>query len=42
MYIKEILQYLLWPALITVSWLITWYVLKYFEKAEGESTGTRE
>ncbi len=40
MYIKEILQYLLWPALIIIAWIIIWNVLKYYEKTEEK--GRRE
>jgi hypothetical protein len=32
MYIPQILQYLLWPALILISWFAIWYAVKYFEK----------
>jgi len=32
MYIKQIIAYLLWPALIWVSWLLVKYFLRIYEK----------
>jgi hypothetical protein len=32
MYITEILQYLLWPALIAVTWFAVRFALSRFEK----------
>jgi hypothetical protein len=32
MYISQILQYLLWPALIVISWFAVRFTLSYFEK----------
>jgi hypothetical protein len=37
MYITQILQYLLWPALIIISWLIIKNVLASFEKKFPEN-----
>jgi len=32
MYINEILQYLIWPGFIIISWLSVKYALSYYEK----------
>jgi len=32
MYISEILQYLLWPLLIAVSWFAIHFAIKQYEK----------
>jgi hypothetical protein len=32
MYITEILQYLLWPALIAVTWFVVSFLLARYEK----------
>lgn len=32
MYIKEILQYLLWPVLIALTWFAVIFALKVYEK----------
>ncbi|HPF03593.1 MAG TPA: hypothetical protein PLV06_11320 [Bacteroidales bacterium] len=32
MYIKEILQYLLWPVLIALTWFAVKFALKIYEK----------
>lgn len=35
MYIKEIIMYLLWPALIWASWLLVNFFLRMYEKNNG-------
>jgi hypothetical protein len=32
MYINEILEYLIWPGFILVSWLIIWFAVAAYEK----------
>jgi hypothetical protein len=32
MYFPQILQYLLWPALILISWFAVRFALSYYEK----------
>lgn len=32
MYISQIMQYLLWPALVIASWFAVQFALSYFEK----------
>jgi hypothetical protein len=34
MYTKEIISYLLWPALIFITWVLVKYVLRIYEKTE--------
>jgi hypothetical protein len=36
MYIKEILQYLLWPALIIITWFSVRAAITFFEKKFGD------
>jgi hypothetical protein len=38
MYITQILQYLLWPIIIIISWIAVWYAVKYFEKKSPDKT----
>jgi len=37
MYISQILQYLLWPALILISWFVIRIALSYYEKRFPDS-----
>ncbi len=32
MYITQILQYLLWPVMIIVTWFLIRFAVKYYEK----------
>jgi hypothetical protein len=36
MYIGEILEYLIWPAFILVSWFVIWFALSAYEKKFSE------
>lgn len=36
MYLKGIIMYLLWPALIWVSWLLTGYFLRLYKRNNGD------
>jgi len=38
MYISEILEYLIWPAFILVSWFIIWFALSAYEKRFPEKS----
>lgn len=37
MYFKEILMYLLWPLLISVSWILVKFFLRLYEKGRQET-----
>jgi hypothetical protein len=37
MYIKQILEYLIWPGVILLSWFAIKYALSYYEKKFPES-----
>lgn len=37
MYIKEIIAYLMWPALIFITWVLIKFVLSIYEKSRQES-----
>jgi len=42
MYIKEILEYLIWPVFIIISWLVIKFSLAAYEKKFPSKEGTVE